>query len=63
MMVSNETTVQNQTIDDVNYNPTFKYKIQIANYQLKMFVSQKKYIYKKNIEDYAILIMYQPLIP
>ena len=60
MMVSNETAVQNQTIDDVNYNPTFKYKIQIANYQLKMFVSQKKYIY---IEDYAILIMYQPLIP
>ena len=42
MMVSNETAVQNQTIDDVNYNPTFKYKIQIANYQLKMFVSQKK---------------------
>ncbi len=62
-MVSNETAVQNQTIDDVNYNPTFKYKIQIANYQLKMFVSQIYiyiYIY---IEDYAILIMYQPLIP
>ena len=44
MIVSNETAVQNQTIDDVNYNPTFKYKIQIADYQLKMFVSQK-YIY------------------
>ena len=62
MMVSNETAVQNQTIDDVNYNPTFKYKIQIANYQLKMFVSQKKNK-NKNIEDYAILIMYQSLIP
>jgi hypothetical protein len=60
MMVSNEIAVQNQTIDDVNYNPTFKYKIQIADYQLKMFASQKKKIY---IEDYAILIMYQPLIP
>ena len=44
MIVSNETTVQNQTIDDVNYNLTFKYKIQVADYQLKMFVSQKNKI-------------------